>query len=83
MLHLDNHPLGSRPVYMSDKARPHRARAVVEVLQQEPIVTSTMTSLQSRFNPTEHIFGCNIHQRKPPLQTVAELEAAFYFEANR
>jgi hypothetical protein len=26
--HFDNHPLGTRPAYMDDNARPHRSRAV-------------------------------------------------------
>jgi hypothetical protein len=31
--HFDNHPLATRPVYMDDKARPHRSRAVTVYLQ--------------------------------------------------
>ena len=35
--HFDNHPLNTRPVLMDDNARPHRARAVVDFLRQDPL----------------------------------------------
>jgi hypothetical protein len=34
--HFDNYPLATRPVYMDDNARPHRARAVTAYLQTKP-----------------------------------------------
>ena len=35
VLHFDNHPLATRPVYMDDNARPHRSRTVTAYLQSE------------------------------------------------
>jgi hypothetical protein len=32
VLHFDNHPLATRPVFMDDNARPHRSRAVTAYL---------------------------------------------------
>ena len=37
--HFDNHPLASRPLYMDDNARPHRAGIVNQYKQQEVIDT--------------------------------------------
>ena len=31
--HFDHHPLATRPLFMDDKARPHRPRAVMANLQ--------------------------------------------------
>ena len=39
VLHFDNHPISSRPVYTDDNTRPHIARVVVEFPQQEAIET--------------------------------------------
>ena len=36
--HFDNYPLATRPVYMDDNARPHRARAVTAYLQTKPLL---------------------------------------------
>ena len=35
VLHFDNHPLATRPVYMDDNARPHRSRVVTAYLQRD------------------------------------------------
>ncbi len=37
--HFDNHPLATRPVYMDDYARPHRAQAVTQFMQRNAIAT--------------------------------------------
>ena len=37
--HFDNYPLATRPVYMDDNARPHRARAVTAYLQNEAVTS--------------------------------------------
>jgi transposase len=37
--HFDNHPLNTRPVFMDDNARPHRARVVTDYLRDESITT--------------------------------------------
>ena len=39
--HFDNHPLNTRPVFMDDNARPHRARVVTDYLSDESITTLT------------------------------------------
>lgn len=81
--HFDNHPLRSRPVYMDDNARPHRARVVTEVLQREAITTLPWPACSPDLNPIEHlwdILGRRIRRRDPPVQTVAELDAALHQE---
>ena len=37
--HFDNHALADRPMFMDDNARPHRARIVQNLLQQEAVQT--------------------------------------------
>jgi hypothetical protein len=37
--HFDNHALADRPMFMDEKARPHRARIVQHFLQQEAVQT--------------------------------------------
>ena len=37
--HFDNHSLNTRPVFMDDNARPHRARVVTDYLHYESITT--------------------------------------------
>jgi hypothetical protein len=49
VLHFDNHPLATRPVYLDDNARPHRSRAVTAFLQSEA-VTSVPNWLQDVFD---------------------------------
>ena len=44
---------------------------------------STMASLQAELNPNEHMWDTHegkFHQRNPPIQIVAELEAALHQE---
>jgi hypothetical protein len=49
--HFDNHPLGSRQLYMDDNARPHRARTVNQYKQQEAIYTITWPAMSPDMNP--------------------------------
>jgi hypothetical protein len=37
--HFDNHALADRPMFMDDNARPHRARIVQHIIQQEAVQT--------------------------------------------
>lgn len=81
--HFDNHPLQTRPVYMDDNARPHRARAVTQIMQQEAITTLPWPACSPDLNPIEHlwdILGRRVRRRDPPVQTVAELDAALHQE---
>ena len=56
VLHFDNHPISSRPVYTDDNTRPHIARVVVEFPQQEVIDTPTMaTFYRPDLNSIEHL----------------------------
>ena len=81
--HFDNHPLRTRPVYLDDHARPHRARVVMGVIQHEAITTLPWTACSPKLNPIEHlwdILGRRIHRRDPPVQNVVELDAALHEE---
>jgi hypothetical protein len=51
VLHFDNHPLATRPVYIDDNARSHRSRAVTAYLQRalDDIYCSKFRT------------GCNLH----------------------
>ena len=78
---------------MYGNALRHRARVVVEVLLQggswwwcgggRVHTDYIMASLQVELNPNEHIWDTHerkFHQRNPPIQIVAELEAALHQE---
>ena len=39
VIHFDNHPLATRPMYMDDNAMPHRSRAVTAYLQSEAVIS--------------------------------------------
>jgi transposase len=54
--HFDNHPLATRPVYMDDKARPHRSRAVTTYLQSEAATSVPWPAMSPYLNPIEHIW---------------------------
>ena len=61
---------------MDDNARPHRSYTVTECLCQNVI-------LKLPWPPLEHlwdILGRKIHEITPPVQTLAELEAALHQE---
>jgi hypothetical protein len=52
--HFDNHPLATRPVYMDDNDRPHRARAVSAYLQSEAVTSVHCPTMNPDLNPIEH-----------------------------
>lgn len=84
--HFDNHPLGTRPIFMDDNARPHRARAVIEFLRQDAIDTLPWPARSPDLNPIEHlwdIIGRRVRQREPPVQNLQELTAALHEEWQR
>ena len=79
VLHFDNHPLATRPVYMDDNARPHRSRAVTAYLQSEAMTSVPWPAMSSDLNPIEHIWdmlGRRIQALEPPVQNICQLEAA-------
>ena len=81
--HFDNHPLATRPVYMDDNARPHRARAVTAYLQSEDVTSVPWQGMLPDLNPIEHIwdmFGRRIQALEPPVQNIRQLEAALHRE---
>lgn len=84
--HFDDHPLASRPIFMDDNARPHRARAVLDFLNQEGITTLPWPARSPDLNPIEHVWdylGIRVRQRDPPVQNLHELEQALHEEWQR
>ena len=84
--HFDNHPLRTRPVYMDDNARPHRARVVTDIIQREAVTTLPWPACSPDLNPIEHlwdILGRRIRRRDPPVHNVAQLDAALHQEWQR
>jgi len=81
--HFDNHALATRPVFMDDNARPHRARAVVQHLQHNAIETLPWPARSPDMNPIEHlwdILGRRVRARDPPVQNLQELTHALHDE---
>lgn len=81
--HFDNHALATRPVFMDDNARPHRARAVVQHLQHNAIETLPWPARSPDLNPIEHlwdILGRRVRARDPPVQNLQELTHALHDE---
>ena len=79
----DNHPLASRPFYMDDNARPHRARIVNQYKQQEAIDTIPWLAMLPDMNPIEHVWdyiGQRLNHRNPQCQNLAELRTAIVEE---
>lgn len=84
--HFDDHPLLTRPIFMDDNARPHRARAVIDFLQQEAVTTLPWPARSPDLNPIEHVWdflGIRVRRREPPVQNLHELEQALHEEWNR
>ena len=84
--HFDNHPLATRPIFMDDNARPHRAHAVTQFLQQNAVETIPRPAMSPDINPIEHlwdILGRRLRQRDPPVQTLNELATALHEDWNR
>lgn len=68
---------------MDDNARPHRARAVTDYLQQEAVQTLPWPAMSPDLNQFEHIWGmlgCHIQTLDPPPQNMQQLEAALHRE---
>jgi transposase len=55
--HFNNHRLATRPIFMDDNARPHRARIVTDYLRQEKIETIPWPAMSSDMNPIKHLWG--------------------------
>lgn len=84
--HFDNHNLASRPVFMDDNARPHRAHAVRQFLRNNAIDTIPWPARSPDLNPLEHlwdILGRQVKQRDPPVNSLQELSQALIEEWNR
>ncbi len=81
--HFDGHPLGNRPIFMDDNARPHRAGIVTDFLEQEAIETMEWPAMSPDMNPIEHVWdyiGRKINEREPPCQDINELRATLIQE---
>lgn len=84
--HVDNHALATRPIFMDDNARPHRARAVIDFLNNNAIATLPWPAKSPDLNPIEHIWdqlGRQVRARDLPVQTLRELAAALHEEWRR
>ena len=69
--HFDNHPLNTRPVFMDDNARSHRALVVTDCLRDESIATLPWPARSPDLNPIETV------------QTLNELEQTLHQEWQR
>ena len=52
---FDNHPLNTRPIFMDDNARPHRARVVIDFLHQQAVTTLPWPARSPDLNPIEMV----------------------------
>ncbi len=71
--HFDDHPLLTRPIFMDDNARPHRAHAVADFLRQEAITTLPWPARSPDLNPLEHILGLSWYPSTSEGPTSSEL----------
>jgi hypothetical protein len=84
--HFDNHPLNIRPVFMDDNARLHRAGVVTDYLRDKSITTLPWPVRSPDLNPIDHIWDIidrRVRERKPPAQTLNELEQTLHQEWQR
>ena len=83
VLHFDNHPLATRPVYIYDKARSQRSRALTAYLQREAVTSVPWPAMNPDLIPIEHIWdklGRRTHVREHPVQNIRQLEAVLHRE---
>ena len=81
--HFDNHALAGRTMFMDDNARPHRARIVQHLLQQEAVQTIPWPAMPPDMNHIEHVWNFidrKINQRNPKCQNIDELRTAILQE---
>ena len=81
--HFDNHRLATRPLFMDDNTRPHRARIVSDYLRQESIDSIPWPAMSPDVIPIEHLcddIGRNINDRVPACQNLQEMRDALVQE---
>ena len=75
--------LADRPMFMDNNARPHRARIVQHVLQQEVVQTIPWPVMSPDMNPIKRVWdfiGRNINQCNPKCQNIDELRTTILQE---
>ncbi|GFY09487.1 transposable element Tcb2 transposase [Trichonephila clavipes] len=78
--------IGDDFILMDDNCRPHRANLVEDFLYEELIVRMEWPTCSSDINPIEHVWdalGRRVAGRRPPPQTLQELERALLEEWDR
>ncbi|GFS92827.1 transposable element Tcb2 transposase [Trichonephila clavipes] len=78
--------IGDDFILMDDNCRPHRANLVEYFLFEEGIVRMEWLACSPDMNPIEHIWdalGRQVTDRKPPPQTLQDLERALLEEWDR
>ncbi|GFW24563.1 transposable element Tcb2 transposase [Trichonephila clavipes] len=78
--------IGDVLILMDDNCRPHRANLVEDFLFEEGIVRIEWPACSPDMNPIEHVWdalGRQVAGRRPPPQTLQELERALLEEWDR
>ncbi|GFS77098.1 transposable element Tcb2 transposase [Trichonephila clavipes] len=78
--------IGDDFILMDDNCRPHRANLVEDFLFEEGIVRMEWPACSPDMNPIEHVWdalGRRVGGRRPPPQTLQELERALLEEWDR